>query len=61
MIGKDNESVFTIIEGNHRFTAVYIKSLDKKEDKIFSDIAYLGLSPQINNYPFHIGKFYSSL
>lgn len=57
LIGTSLDSVKTIVEGNHRFTATSYMLKDKEENEAISDIAYLGMSPEMNNYNFHIGKY----
>ena len=56
MIGLRPDSNLTVIEGNHRFTAVCAKHNNKGHDTIISNCGYLGIHPEMNNYRFHIGK-----
>jgi hypothetical protein len=56
LIGSQKDSPFTVIEGNHRFTAFYYLLKDKPSQSLFAK-GYLGVHPDMNNYDFHIGKY----
>ncbi len=53
MIGRNLDSNLTVIEGNHRFTAICSKHRNKEDEKIISEYAYLGINPAFNQYQFH--------
>lgn len=61
LIGISIKSALTIIEGNHRFTAIYYKLKDKEPNQIISENAYLGISALMDNYDLHIGKYFPQL
>lgn len=56
LVGLNFDSVFTLIEGNHRFTATSYNLRYKENDTVSSEFAYLGLSPEMNSYHYHIGR-----
>ena len=49
LVGKDLESTFTIIEGNHRFAAAVSKIIPGG-NVVISQKSYLGLNPCMNTY-----------
>jgi len=53
LIGTSLESNFTIIEGCHRFTAVYEKVKNEEPGKLIADYAYVGVSAEMTNYKFY--------
>lgn len=52
LIGTNKESNLTIIEGCHRFTAVYEKVKNEEQDKVIADYAFMGTSSEMTNYAF---------
>ncbi len=52
LIGTNIDSNLTIIEGCHRFTAVYKKVKDGSNDQLIADYAFVGVNPEMINYPF---------
>lgn len=53
LVASSPESFFTIIEGNHRAVALASKALDHNEKSIVNEM-FLGISPQMRNYVWHI-------
>jgi hypothetical protein len=56
LIGSGVNSPFTIIEGCHRFTAINHVLSGKGDDALISKTAFLGISPHMNRYTFHIER-----
>lgn len=54
LVASSLESPFTVIEGNHRAVAFASKALeDETKDTIVAEV-FLGISPQMENYIWHI-------
>lgn len=53
LVASSSESLFTIIEGNHRAVAFASKALENSGEAIVEEI-FLGISPQMKSYIWYI-------
>lgn len=54
LVASSPESPFTVIEGNHRVVAFVSKALNNSETDIIIEEIFLGISPQMKGYIWHI-------
>lgn len=54
LVASSPESLFTVIEGNHRVVAFVSEVLNNTETNMIVEEIFLGISPQMKNYIWHI-------
>lgn len=54
LVASNSESFFTVIEGNHRAVAFAGKALENSELDFIVEEVFLGISPQMKSYIWHI-------
>lgn len=52
LISTDIQDPFTILDGNHRFAANFILNSTNENDYLICEEAYVGISPELINFPF---------
>ena len=57
LVASNPASKFTVIEGNHRFSAMVYKTVIEDSRPIVAKNAMIGISPDMKNYAFHIEKY----
>ena len=61
LISSDLSSTLTIIEGNHRGVAILMDALEKDAKNPIIDEVFIGISPAMKDYAFHIEKYLAPL
>lgn len=57
LVGTSIDSPLTILEGNHRAVALFANAIEKEQDNPILAEVFVGISPSMKDYIFHIEKY----